>query len=297
MGANTYIEWCHHTANLWWGCAEVHRGCDNCYAKVFARAKGKALAWDGVRFTTVAVWKNLIKWDREAAAAGEVRRVFTGSMMDIFEKSMPASDWQGKPIPGVTTGDLRDRYFREVVPVTPNLLHLLLTKRPGNIPKMVPAEWLDDWPANVMTGTSIVDQATADTLLSQLLHVPGGHFLSVEPLLAPVKLPMVVDTGEDMPEDERAAWGLPAAYIQSYGSYPTAKVDWCIVGCESGPKARPMDEAWVRSLRDQCVSAGVPFFYKQKLVGREVISLPELDGRRWDQVPDAMAPAGSEAAR
>lgn len=282
MGANTYIEWCHHTANLWWGCAEVHKGCTNCFARVFARAKGKALAWDGVRFTAVGIWKNLLKWQRDAARAGEAHRVFTGSMMDIFEKSMPASDWQGNPLDGVTTGDLRDRYFREVVPATPDLLHLLLTKRPSNIGGMVPREWLSDWPANVMTGTSIVDQATADTLVPQLLRVPGRHFLSVEPLLGPVDLGAYV--GEQGYES-----GGPAGWITTGEG-----VGWVIVGCESGAKSRPMDEAWVRSLRDQFTSAGVPFFYKQKLVGREVVSLPELDGRRWDQVPD-YAPIGSEA--
>lgn len=50
MGENTEISWCDHTANLWWGCSEVHAGCDNCYARIFARAKGNAAAWDGVRF-------------------------------------------------------------------------------------------------------------------------------------------------------------------------------------------------------------------------------------------------------
>ena len=61
--------------------------------------------------------------------------------------------------------------------------------------------------------------------------------------------------------------------------------DWVICGGESGPGARPMDEDWVRDLRDQCVAAGIPFFYKQKLVNGRKVSMPMLDGRTWDEMP------------
>jgi protein gp37 len=235
------IEWTDHTANLWWGCEEVHSGCDNCYARVFAKSKGKGDGWDGVRFATKAVWKNLLQWDREAASEGRIARVFTGSMMDIFEKPLPAVDWQGNPL-GITTADLRDRYFREIIPATPNLLHLLLTKRPGNILKYVPPEWLTDWPENVMSGTSVVDQATADTLVPQIIKVPGPLFLSMEPLLGAVDFRKV-------PGFNRV--GLDISRL------------WVIVGGESGHGARPMDPNWVRTIRGQCEAASVPFFFKQ----------------------------------
>ena len=62
-------------------------------------------------------------------------------------------------------------------------------------------------------------------------------------------------------------------------------ISWVIAGCESGRGARPMDLDWVRSLRDQCVAAGVPFFFKQAMEGREVVSLPALDGKVWDEFP------------
>jgi protein gp37 len=71
--------------------------------------------------------------------------------------------------------------------------------------------------------------------------------------------------------------GLSAIYRDALG--------WVIVGGESGPGARPMHPDWARSLRDQCVAAGVPFFFKQwggrtpKAGGRE------LDGRTWDEMP------------
>ena len=69
-------------------------------------------------------------------------------------------------------------------------------------------------------------------------------------------------------------------------SLDLAGIDWVIVGGESGPRARPMEEKWVRSIRDQCVPAGVPLFYKQKMVGKKVVSMPELDGRVWAQLPE-----------
>jgi len=94
-----------------------------------------------------------------------------------------------------------------------------------------------------------------------LFAVPAAvRFLSLEPLLGP----------------------LP--------DLPLAGIDWVIVGGESGPRARPMDPAWVRDIRRQCEQAGVPFFFKQwggtnkKRAGRL------LDGRTWDGVPEA-APA------
>ncbi|MCW5648388.1 MAG: DUF5131 family protein [Ramlibacter sp.] len=266
MAEHTTIEWCHHTANLWWGCTEVHTGCDHCYARTFARAKGKADGWDGTRYATVSIWKDVLKWEAAAKAAGTTARVFVGSMMDIFEKSMPVADWKGTPLPGVETGHLRARYLREIVPATPNLQHLLLTKRPSNILKMVPPEWLapGGWPANVMTGTSPVNQPTADTLIPQLLRVPGRHFLSMEPILGNIYI-------EDIKDPAGGVCLKPLAGLRWVGNGEgrceahalASRIDWVIAGGESGPKARPMHPDWVRSLRDQCAAAGVPFFFKQ----------------------------------
>lgn len=71
------------------------------------------------------------------------------------------------------------------------------------------------------------------------------------------------------------------------GGHPNPRIDWVIAGSESGQRARPMDEQWVRSLRDQCTDAGVSFFYKQKLEGRKKVGLPLLDGRQWAEFPEA----------
>jgi len=65
----------------------------------------------------------------------------------------------------------------------------------------------------------------------------------------------------------------------------TPVIDWVIAGGETGPGARPMHPDWVRSLRDQCQAAGVPFFLKQMHIGGKLVKMPELDGRRWDELP------------
>jgi protein gp37 len=62
-------------------------------------------------------------------------------------------------------------------------------------------------------------------------------------------------------------------------------LDWAIVGAESGQKARPMDEDWVRNIKNQCQEFGVPFFYKQRIANGKKISVPSLDGRIWDEYP------------
>lgn len=92
--------------------------------------------------------------------------------------------------------------------------------------------------------------------INHLRSVPSAiKFLSLEPLLGPLQ------------------------NIDLHG------IDWVIVGGESGPKARPVKKEWITEIRDQCIEAGVKFFFKQwggmnkKLAGRE------LDGRTWDEMP------------
>ena len=118
---------------------------------------------------------------------------------------------------------------------TPNLDWLLVTKRIGNAAKM--AEAAGGWPANVWLGATIVNQAEADRDLPKLTAISGPRFrfLSMEPLMGEV----------------------------SFDPCDLARLDWIIVGGESGPAARPMHPDWARSLRDQCAIAFVPFLFKQ----------------------------------
>ncbi|MGH7819266.1 MAG: DUF5131 family protein, partial [Candidatus Binatia bacterium] len=76
------------------------------------------------------------------------------------------------------------------------------------------------------------------------------------------------------------------------GEIDLAGIDWVIVGGESGPRARPMREEWVVALRNQCVRAGVPFFFKQWGGTRKARAGRLLQGRTWDEMPEP-APFGS----
>jgi protein gp37 len=128
----------------------------------------------------------------------------------------------------------------------------VLTKRSQRLLELAPRI---DWPKNVWMGVS-VENADYSFRIDHL-HQTNAHvkFLSLEPLLGP----------------------LPNLNLKG--------IDWVIVGGESGPNARPMLEEWVTEIRDQCVSADVPFFFKQwggvqkKRTGRK------LEGITWDEMP------------
>lgn len=239
MAQNSKIEWTNHTANLWHGCTKVHEGCDHCYAETLAKRWGNDI-WgnDKPRKEIKSVWRDLAKYQRLAAAAGEMHRVFVGSMMDIFEKPMLLVNHLGGAImkdgDWVKTGLLREMLFEEIeYGYFPNLMFLLLTKRPSNINKYIPEIWKKTPPQNVMFGTSPVNQSTYNTLVKQLLQVKGKRFLSIEPQLDHIELGDI--TG----------------------------IDWIICGGESGHHRRPFNLEWAYSMKRQCEAAGVPFFFKQ----------------------------------
>lgn len=247
MAQNSKIEWTDHTANLWWGCTKVHAGCDNCYALSTAKRWGNDI-WgdDKPRREIKSVWKAITEYQKMAAAKDEIHRVFVGSMMDIFEKPMSLVDHKGNTsIDGefLNTGQLRDKFFNEVVPNCPNLIFLLLTKRPSNINKYIPEGWKTNPPENVMFGTSPVNQKTAKGLICQLSKVNGKKFLSIEPQLETINLVEKVSNGNDL--------------------VLLDLVDWVINGGESGSGKRLFDCDWARLIRDDCKKKGVPFFFKQ----------------------------------
>lgn len=221
MGEVTGIEWCDHTFNPWVGCARVSAGCDNCYAETWARRFNRPQLWAGGRVeTSEPGWRKPLAWDRKAALCGARRRVFCASLADVFDN-------QADP-------DWRARLWR-LIRVTPHLDWLLLTKRPQNIPAMLPADWgADGWP-NVWLGVTAENQTEAERRVPLLLKVPAPvRFVSCEPLLGRVDL---------------------SAFLPG--------LDWVICGGETGQRARGMHPAWARSLRDQCAAASVPFFFKQ----------------------------------
>jgi protein gp37 len=110
-------------------------------------------------------------------------------------------------------------------------------------------------PAHIWLGTSVEDGARKSRVRHMQQMNAAIRFLSVEPLIGPI------------------------------GKVDLRGITWVIVGGESGPGARPMDPEWVREVRDQCMSAGIAFFFKQWGGLRPKSGGRELDGREWNQLP------------
>lgn len=251
MVENSKIEWTDHTFSPWVGCTKVSAACDNCYAELWSRRTGQAQLWQGERRrTTKDYWRMPHRWNAKAAAEGVRRKVFCASLADVFD-NQANPDWR------------RDLW--RLIEATPHLDWLILTKRPQNMRKMIIAarrtnlganvgdeHLIWPWP-NVWLGTTVENQEEADWRIPHLLAVPAKvHFLSMEPLLGPVRLAKYIGyIGRAFDARE------PELIV------PHPKISWTIVGGESGPKRRPMDLAWARDLRDQCVATGTPYFFKQ----------------------------------
>jgi len=237
VAENSAIEWTDATFNPWIGCTKVGPGCDHCYAEARMDKRLHRVVWGaGQARTLTKTWSQPLRWNRLHeeffAAHGRRQRVFCASLADVFDNEVPP----------VWRADL----FR-LIDSTPHLDWLLLTKRIGNVSKML-TEILrpGTMPANVWLGATVVNQEEADRDIPKLLAAPArARFLSMEPLLGPVKL------------------ALHGHRVGIEGSALRGVIDWIIVGGESGHDARPMHPDWARSLRDQCTAAGVPFLFKQ----------------------------------
>lgn len=262
MAENSNIEWTDHSFNPWEGCQKVGRGCDHCYAETRnARfGGGVAINWGpGAprRRTSPANWRKPLQWNAAHAeffaAHGRRQRVFCASLADVFDNAVDPA-WRAD--------------LFELIEQTPNLDWLLLTKRIGNVMSMMVEVarrlfWLDHleeaWlPANVWLGATIVNQEEADRDIPKLLATPAEvRFLSMEPLLGPVSLRWLAAWPENAPTTAQKPGGL-TNHLDGL-----RRLDWVIVGGESGHGARPMHPDWALSLRDQCRAAGVPLLFKQ----------------------------------
>ncbi len=255
MGDKTGISWTDSTWNPIRGCSRVSAGCQNCYAEaVAARFNGPGKPYEGLtkkvgaenrwngKITFVAnLIDQPIRWKRP-------RRIFVNSMSDLFHENVDER-WI-------------DLIFG-VMALSPRHTFQILTKRPERMQEYIDnTGWADAtvdsllrvavvaglpfngadhrrgfvWPLpNVQLGVSVENQEAADERIPLLLATKAAkRILSCEPLLGSVDL---------------------SAYLP--------EIDWVIVGGESGPRARPMHPQWARDIRDQCIAANVPFFFKQ----------------------------------
>lgn len=266
MSENSKIEWTDHTFNPWEGCQKVGPGCDHCYAETRnARfAGGTAVNWGpGAprRRTSAANWRKPLAWNAAAdafmAEHGRRQRVFCASLADVFDNAVDPQ-WRFDLI--------------RLIEQTPSLDWLLLTKRIGNAAAMLDEavlainhgrwNWRDNAFPNVWLGATIVNQAEADRDIPKLLAVPAARrFLSMEPLLGPVNLKRIDIDGH---REIYPLTGTAGCEDEDGNPMPDLpRIDWVIVGGESGPGARPMSPDWARDLRDQCAAAGVPYLFKQ----------------------------------
>lgn len=295
MADHTHIEWTDATWNPVTGCSVVSPGCTNCYAMKLAgtrlqhhpsrfgltRGSKAGPVWTGdVRFNTEWLVQPL-RWRRP-------RKIFVCAHGDLFHESVP-DEWI-------------DQVFA-VMALCPQHIFQVLTKRsdrmrayltatatPGRITRPIldvaiadPSLFrIDPWPVksigniddpqdvtialplpNVWLGVSAEDQPRADRRIPDLLATPAAvRFLSCEPLLGLIDLRSHCDGWSFWNGLAGIRWHDGDGEGPAY-SEPCAKLDWVIVGGESGPDARPMHPDWARSLRDQCAAATVPFFFKQ----------------------------------
>lgn len=260
MAENTKIQWTTHTFNPWRGCTKISPGCTNCYAETMSHRNPSVLGVWGDNGTRVvaseSMWREPLKWDKAAKAAGKRHRVFCASLADVFE---------GRP----ELASPRKR-LGQLILDTPNLDWLLLTKRPRNWAVAARDMWIrfDDsypLPPNVWVGVSVEDQQRADERIPLLLQIPASvRFLSCEPLLGPVDFSKSVPCGECGSLDSDRGYGcFNGNECVDVGWFGKAGLHWVIVGGESGGGSRPFDIAWARSIRDQCRAAGVAYFFKQ----------------------------------
>jgi protein gp37 len=175
------------------------------------------------------------------------RRIFVNSMSDLLHKDIP------------------DAFIVQVylaMAQAPQHTYQVLTKRPSRLVhtsllRQIIEALGGTWPVFIWLGVSVESQAYTWRVerLGELDIVPM-RFVSAEPLLGPVTLDLARNG-----------------------------ISWVIAGAESGRGARPMQEAWVRLLRDQCVAHNVALLYKQNAVRGHKLPLPALDGHVWQQFP------------
>jgi protein gp37 len=248
---DTNIAWATKSWNPTSGCTAVSPACDRCYAKRMATRLAGRCGYPADDPFRVTVHEDKLD---DLKTWRKPQRVFVVSMGDLFHDDV-SNDYIGRI------------WWR--MAACPRHSYLLLTKRPARLRDWT-FWWADRreiapenvWDHNHWLGVTAENQEMADSRIPMLFRTPAyHHWVSVEPMLEQMTL---------------------SAYV--------GKLGWVVVGCESGAPHRPMSEAWVRGLRDECEAYAVPFFYKQQyLPNGSLDHEPQLDGVVWRQFPSGMA--------
>ena len=244
MGSSK-IEWTETTWNPVTGCDIVSPGCKNCYAKTFAERFRGVKGHPYEQGFDLKLWPDRLDlplhWKKP-------RRIFVNSMSDLFHEGVP------------------EEFIAKVFVTmarTPQHTYQILTKRPERMrdfyedcrslpPGILPNVWL---------GVSVENQTFADKRIPLLLQTPAAvRWISAEPLLGPVDLRGIQDSDGNTLDALTGDWGIEG---RGHTGPRKEKLDWVVVGGESGLRARPFDIAWARQIIAQCKKANVPVFMKQ----------------------------------
>lgn len=291
MGANSKIEWTDHTWSPVVGCSKIGAGCAKCYAirhahRLAANPNPKvAGAYFGLTearrvglpptMHERADWTGVVRLIRERLdqpkSWRKPARVFVNPMSDLFHEVLSFEQihevWCAMTTPSArhhTYQILTKRYERAADFFDYLRDHLAreygLTGSEPDAPEMLRLPQPHIW-----IGHSYSNQKDADAGMGHLFRTPATvRFVSLEPLLAPVNLGLLGAVPKDISQQYRLVRDL---------------VGWVIVGGESGPEARPMHPQWARDVRDECIAAEVPFYFKQwgEWSPRECVEATRLD--------------------
>ena len=252
----TSISWTNETWNPVTGCSKVSPGCAHCYAERLSLKFG----WSKAPWTPENAEQNVVLHPErlnKPLTWKTPRMVFVNSMSDLFHELVPV--------------EFIERVFT-VMGATPDHTYQVLTKRPERMAEVVNAytdRHLGGKPLpNVWLGTSVENQHWADVRIPALLEAPAVvRFLSCEPLLGPLDL----------------SWYLCDDFARDDSRWEN-KINWVIVGGESGPGFRTMNHDWARDIRNLCANWEVAFFFKQSSAFRSETGTT-LDGQEYHEFP------------
>jgi len=237
VGKNTNISWAKSTFNPWIGCTKVSPDCDACYAEHWDRRYKSAVHW-GVgsprMHTSLTYWNQPAKWNEEARRTGAFWPVFGGSMCDVFDNEVQAS-WRAD--------------YWKLIERTPALTWLLLTKRIGNVLKMIPRSWrTQGFPRHVWIMMTCGAQDALDRDWDKLVAIPAAvRGLSIEPMRERVVIPTQCGG--------RIHWAIYGGESKQGSSDPRrCEIEWFEEGIA---QCREMGIApFIKQLGDNCTYRG-----------------------------------------
>lgn len=306
MAELSLISWCHHTLNFWMGCDKVAPECAKCYIdRVIGRMDHEKYPQAFGRLYKTKKWSDALRWQNWCTAHDNVYlRVFTLSLSDFFHAG--ADPWRP------------DAW--KIIKDCPNLIFLVLSKRPELIERRLPADWGEGYP-NVWLGVSTGCRMTLNKM-DTLRRIPCAlRFLSAEPLLEDVTQCYYCANPDPGGVTYPAAVnGVHKGAFNPDHSYRCEGINldgfgWVITGGESGsgpeylwnPKGdwrqeferggrRTMKKEWAEALRFKALERGTPFLFKQKTAAQPGQGEDFL-GKVYKDFPPPMPTGGTWAVK